>query len=513
MTIDAPPRQPREIELALGLARDAMPALMRHPAIVAATRGRARTSRLVSAYYDTPKGALAAAGIALRVRRDGKRYIQTVKGPPEDGSTPTLRNRAEYEWPLKRPVIDAVSLRSTPWAKRLHRAHRDGLVRRFATDFIRRTTPLAFDDGTRALLCLDVGSIRAPGTRGRVAISEFEIELVGGAPARLYQLARTLAHDLPVSIVVANKAERGYSLVSAARPEPVRARDVALAPDVRAIVALATIARECLHQVAANAPGVVGYAVPEWVHQMRVGTRRLRACLKLVARVDASAPIEPVAAELKWLAGALGAARDLDVFATETLPEIANGVSDDAELTAALRDLARRVAARRGVARRAARAAINSPRYARLVLDVAALIEGFDGGATPQSARIAARTLLARRHRALKRLAERLDGASADERHAVRIAAKKLRYAAEFFGPLYKHKRVRSYLGALAKLQQVLGQANDEIVAARLADDFGLQMAAAVVRTQAATHAPAHAAALRNAWKRFERAKPYWHRA
>lgn len=511
MTIDAPPSRPREIELALGLARDAMPALIRHPAIVAATRGRARTSRLVSAYYDTPKGELAAAGIALRVRRDGKRYVQTVKGPPEAGSTPALRNRAEYEWTLRRPAIDATSLRSTPWAKRLQRAQRRGLTRRFTTDFTRRTTPLAFADGTRALLCLDVGSIRAPSTRRRVPISEIEIELVDGAPARLYELARELANDLPVSIVVANKAERGFALVSAARPSPVHARDATIAADARAIDALATIAGECLHQIAANAPGVVAYADPEWVHQMRVGTRRLRACLKLVARVDASAPTEPVALELKWLAGMLGTARDLDVFATETLPEITNGVRDDVGKSAALRKLSRRVAARRGIARRAVRAAINSPRYARLVLAVATLIEGLDGGAAPRSARSAARVLLARRHRSLQRLAARLDGAGADERHAVRIAAKKLRYAAEFFAPLCKRRRVRRYLGALARLQQVLGQANDEIVATRCADETGPSDAAIVVRAHAAANAPVHALAFSRAWKRFERAKPYWH--
>jgi len=513
LTSATPRRQPREIELALGLERDAMPALTRHPAIVGLRSGRSRTSRLVSAYYDTPDGALAAAGIALRVRRDGKRYVQTVKGPPEKDTSPALRARAEYEWALARPAIDAAPLHTTPWAKRLRKAQRDGLARRFTTDFTRRTTPLAFVDGTRALLCVDVGSIRAPGTRRRLPISEIEIELVDGAPARLYDLARTLADDLPVSILPANKAERGYSLVVAARPQPVRARDVDLLAGARAIEALAGIARECLHQIAANAPGVIANADPEWVHQMRVGTRRLRACLKLIVRIDESASAESLTTEMKWLARVLGTVRDLDVFATETLPDIASGVRDDAGLTAALGELARRVAARRGVARRAARAAVASARYARLVLAVASLIERLVASAAPQSARGAARTLLSRRHRALQRLAARLDGASADERHAVRIAAKKLRYVAEFFAPLHKHKRVRRYLGALAALQQVLGRANDEIVAARLADDSGLQTAAAVVRTQAATHAPARAAELRNAWKRFERAAPYWHSA
>jgi CHAD domain-containing protein len=177
-----------------------------------------------------------------------------------------------------------------------------------------------------------------------------------------------------------------------------------------------------------------------------------------------------------------------------------------------LHALARRVAVRRGVARRAARAAIASPRYARLVLAVGNLVETLGAGAAPQPASAAARMLLARRHRVLRRLAAGLDGASAEQRHAIRIAAKKLRYAAEFFAPLFKRKRVRAYLDALAALQQVLGRANDETVAVRICAEFGLETAGAVVRTHAATNAAEHAQALRRAWKRFERAEPYWHR-
>jgi CHAD domain-containing protein len=209
----------------------------------------------------------------------------------------------------------------------------------------------------------------------------------------------------------------------------------------------------------------------------------------------------------------LGAVRDLDVFATETLRDIAKSVGDVAAKSAALRALARRIAVSRGVARRAARAAIASPRYTRLVLAVSALIETLGSRDAAQSAREAARTLLARRHRTLERLAAHLEGASADERHAVRIAAKKLRYAAEFFAPLAKRKRVRRYLGALAALQQVLGRANDEIVAARHADESGVAEAAAIVRAYAAANATTHASALRRTWKRFERSKPYWHGA
>src|SRR6266540_4114301 len=405
-----------------------MPALMRHAAVVASKSGRARTSRLVSAYYDTAGGALASAGVALRIRRDGKRFVQTVKGPPEDGSDAALSSRAEYEWPLRRPAIDATVLRATPWSGLLRRALDDGLVNRFTTDVTRRELPLALSGGTRARLCVDSGEIRAPGVRQRVPIAEIEIELVDGEPTRMYELARALAHDLPVALLPASKAERGFALATGAqgRASPVRARNVALAAQARAVEALATIARECLHHVAANATGVAADRDPEWVHQMRVGTRRLRACLKLAT---------------------------------------------------------------------------------------GALIACLDAAPSAQPAADAASALLARRHRRLHRRAAALADGSAQQRHAARIAAKKLRYAAEFFAPRHSRKHARRYLRALIELQHVLGAGNDWVSATHLAVESGPELRAATVRAFAAAQSSGQAPALRKAWKRFERAEPFWDEA
>jgi len=515
LTNDATSVPPREIELKLALERDAMPALMRHAAVVASKSGRARTSRLVSAYYDTAGGALASAGVALRIRRDGKRFVQTVKGPPEDGSDAALSSRAEYEWPLRRPAIDATVLRATPWSGLLRRALDDGLVNRFTTDVTRRELPLALSGGTRARLCVDSGEIRAPGVRQRVPIAEIEIELVDGEPTRMYELARALAHDLPVALLPASKAERGFALATGAqgRASPVRARNVALAAQARAVEALATIARECLHHVAANATGVAADRDPEWVHQMRVGTRRLRACLKLASRVDASIPVAPVAAELKWLAGVLGTARDLDVFATQTLPQVTSALHGDRRASAALGQLARRIARRRGIARRAVRTAVTSARYTQCMLATGALIACLDAAPSAQPAADAASALLARRHRRLHRRAAALADGSAQQRHAARIAAKKLRYAAEFFAPLHSRKHARRYLRALIELQHVLGAGNDWVSATHLAVESGPELGAATVRAFAAAQSSGQAPALRKAWKRFERAEPFWDEA
>jgi CHAD domain-containing protein len=69
--------------------------------------------------------------------------------------------------------------------------------------------------------------------------------------------------------------------------------------------------------------------------------------------------------------------------------------------------------------------------------------------------------VLQKRHRQLRKRGKHIATLSPPERHAVRIAAKKLRYAAEFFLSLYPRKQTHEYIAALSGLQDVLGALND----------------------------------------------------
>jgi triphosphatase len=279
-----------EIELKLTAPADALAAVRAHPAVNAIARGRMRTRQLVSTYFDTPERDLAAAGIALRLRRAGTLWLQTVKG--EGDAAAGLHRRTEFEWRLAAPKLDTAKLARTPWRKLFARS--DGRYRRvFATVVRRSELPLVFADGTRATLCLDHGEIRA-GHR-RAAVNEIEVELEHGDPSRLFELASTLAVDLPVRVTHTSKAERGYALASDTRPRPRRARPVALAPSATPQAALAAIAAECIGQVEANAEAMLADGHPEYLHQLRVGWRRVRSLLKLAALVaspEAIAPLE-----------------------------------------------------------------------------------------------------------------------------------------------------------------------------------------------------------------------------
>lgn len=525
-----PASPPVEIELKLGLPAEAVPRVLRHAAVLAAKRGRAQRERLVATYFDTPDLALARQRLALRIRREGTRWIQTIKGPPPPGG-PGAPGRTEIECPLatgtRRPPLSRQALLDTPWRAQLERLLDDGALQpAFTTDYERTTVPLAFDDGTLAVLCVDVGEVRA-GPRGsggrRAPICEVEIELESGDPRRLFDLAVALAGDLPLVAEPSSKAERGCVLLAPDMRSPARARRTALPEDASAAGALAQIVGECVEQIERNVDGVLHRHDPEYVHQLRVGTRRLRSALVLARPHVPDEPLARLASEARWLAQALGEVRELDVLLGETLAPLqdaGHGASGSA-LAPLVAPLAKQAGSRRRTAQRVAREALRSPRFLRLLLDLGAWratpLLGADpagpgGQALAAPARTFARDVLARRHRKLLSAGDRLAEATAEERHAVRIAAKRMRYAAEFFASCFPDKRVRAFVDALAGLQDVLGLGNDETVA--LAWSSRLAGAAAPSTFALAGWAFAQArhreGELAKAWKRLAGARPFW---
>src|ERR1700693_396589 len=207
-----------EVELKLTIDRESLARVREHPALVAVLHGRARTSKDVSTYYDTSSGELRKAGVALRMRRSGTRWLQTVKGAED--RVGALHRRPEYEWAMRTSRIDARKLSTTPW-RGVFEATAGRLRPIFVTEVDRTAQPLAFADGTRATLCLDAGEIRAG--RKRAPVTEIEIELVEGEPRQLHELALSLAADLPVAMAPASKDERGYALARPAPRKPVPA--------------------------------------------------------------------------------------------------------------------------------------------------------------------------------------------------------------------------------------------------------------------------------------------------
>jgi triphosphatase len=516
-----------EIELKLLVAPEDLTRIDRHPAVRAVRRGAARKHALATVYYDTPASDLARAGVALRLRRDGNRSIQTLKGG--GGVAAGLHARDEIEWDLSGHALNVALLDNTPYAELFAKRKVRGRLRPvFTTEFTRLARTLAFPDGTLAELALDRGVIRAG--RHEAPISEAEIELKGGDPVRLFALAREIARDVPLRLGHASKAERGYALGHGA-PPPQKARAVPLEAALTAGAALRRIAMACVAQMQANEDGLRAGRGPEYLHQLRVGLRRLRSCLGLVALASSKEAVAPFAEELRWLGGALGPARDWDVFMTETFPPLAQRFAG-AEGLASFRARAARV---RRAHDAAAREAVSSPRYTELLLALGAAFARDDlpafalnaapaatgeGEAAPRldsPVGTFAAFLIDRRHRRIRKRGRHVPEAPPEERHRVRIAAKKLRYAAEFFASLYPAKRVTRYVDALEDLQDILGALNDAAVVDRLLAEVaaggGRSTAPGIdglVRGWVAAVAQHELARFRRAWDEFEAAKPFW---
>lgn len=243
--------------------------------------------------------------------------------------------------------------------------------------------------------------------------------------------------------------------------------------------AFRAIARNCLHHLLANEASLIETGDAEAVHQMRVALRRLRSALKVFRRMVEGPQLDAMQAEIKWLLDRLGPARDADVFLAEIIGPLLERHPDAMGIQA----LAERWRTIRDDDLAAARAAVGDCRFTALLLDLGAWVESGDwtedADRAPlrdgELARFAARVLDKRARKLRKAGGKRLEKLSAHALHRVRIQAKQVRYAGEFFAPLYGKSETKPYLSTLAHAQDLLGEINDIAVAGpRLAASYHL---------------------------------------
>jgi len=436
-----------EIELKLALPESAQRAFLRHPVLKTAA-GRT-TAQIVSIYYDTPDLALRKSGVALRLRRRGRSWLQTVKcaGSSAGGLSARPEWETRYGGHFDFSAVDDESVR-----KRLEkRSILTRLTPMFETSF-RRTT-WNFGD---ALLMFDRGWIAANGRRE--AISELELELAGGEVGALFALAGALAERLPLMPAPLSKAERGIRLHLGTAPAPARAGEIPLDPNLPPRNAFRAVALSCLDQMQLNHAGAVTSEDPEYIHQMRVATRRLRAALRLFGPAlppDFAGALLP---PLREMMAKLGKARDLDVLLTDICAPVIAALPDEPRLSA----LAGIITEERYTARRQAVRHLEAREFGSLMVRLAALLHSpaLDTPGDGDAADFAAGRLrrLRRKVRTLA-LAARLDDPAS--LHALRIGIKRLRYALEFFASLARGKTRHRLAAWLAQVQGTLGELND----------------------------------------------------
>ena len=462
-----------EVELKLLLAARDAAALRRHPLLKEYATALPHEQMLSDTYFDTPDLRLRHCDAGLRVRKVGKLWVQTMKGGASVHGG--LHNRQEWSARLPGPVPDLAVLRDVVEHKsacgRLLRSpvFEDRLVPIFTTHVRRLVWELRLPQGDEVECVLDQGKLECDGQK--VPISEVELELKSGDPAHLFDFALALQQDIPVQIGNFSKADRGYALFAPQVPAAVKAAALTLSKHMSIEQAFQAIAVNCMAQIQSNESGVAQAQDAESVHQMRVGLRRLRSALGLFKDV-LQAP-ELVRQDLDWLTTQLGAARDWDVLAASTLPRVGRDAQQE-PLLAELELAAQGVAHQK---HEAAALAVSSARHTRLVLSLTRWVQGCgwrdslslqDQGRLTEPVGPFARKMLLEHQRRLLKRGRQLHGASPEARHRIRIAAKKSRYASDFFQSLYCARTVRPYVAALSALQDEFGWLNDAAVAGHL---------------------------------------------
>lgn len=160
---------------------------------------------LANVYYDTPEQSLRQARVALRIRKAGDQWIQTLKTAGEINAS-GLSRRGEWEWPLSGNQLD-LSLLSGHLPQQIDPSTLEPL---FSTNF-KRTTWLVKHERSLIEVALDQGEIFA--APKRVPISEVELELKSGDSDDLLALADRLRQQIPLQVSTISKAERAQRLM------------------------------------------------------------------------------------------------------------------------------------------------------------------------------------------------------------------------------------------------------------------------------------------------------------
>src|SRR5437016_4289529 len=222
---------PAEIELKLAIDPKHAVRVASLPALQARA-GRPTTQKLTSIYFDTPENALLRDGWALRLRRAGRAWVQTLKG--EGHAAGGLHAREESEHAIATSELDLYRVESGELRKRLLKWRNAGtLVPRFRTEFRRTAWLVEMPGGDRVECALDRGVVRTQDGKRSEPICEIELELKQGNAGALFELARELARHLPYELEDRSKADRGYALAGGTVAAVAAAPVLRLARDAR----------------------------------------------------------------------------------------------------------------------------------------------------------------------------------------------------------------------------------------------------------------------------------------
>jgi CHAD domain-containing protein len=394
--------------------------------------------RIEATYYDTPDLGLARAGSSLRHQAGGG-WTLTL---PEAG-------QLEFDGRPNEPPAEAVRLVTA-----FRRSAELRPVARLST--WRRRVRLQDESGAELGAVTDDEVSVLEGRRVAARFREVEVALSNGTAPEVLDLLRDR-----LLAVGAGEQETLPVHIRALGPPALRPPEVrALPTDANATAGDAVRAglAKAIESLLASDPGVRLGQDPDHIRRIRVAARRLRSHLRTFAPLLDPEWSSRLAGELSWLAGELGAVRDLEVAAAR-LRQRASEVSQvdrQAALALAALPAAEAVGERRRLA-----ATFDSPRYVELL---ELLVEAATAPPLTGDKDVPASEMLPQLARTpwkkLRKAASDIGHSpSGEELHGVRVRAKRARYAAELAGLAGADSG--AYVAALSSVQDVLGEHQD----------------------------------------------------
>jgi inorganic triphosphatase YgiF len=418
----------------------------------------AQRTRMQAVYADTADGRLAAAGLALRLRREGERWVQTLKGRGDD-----LMHRLEHELALPaghgEPQLDPTRHAGTAAGQALAAVLQGAeLLPQYRTD-IQRLHRVLRHAGSQVEIAFDEGCILA-GERS-LPVCELEFELKAGSPAALVELASRWALRHGLWLDVRTKSERGHRLARCLdRVPPVRAAALpAVSLSDRQGCFKAMLVSTLAHALPNAAEIAEGIGAPEHLHQLRVALRRLRTALRMFADWSPD-PAAAMALEAAWRPcfQQLGEVRDVDAVEAAFGPALAaaGAPPKSASMPAVESD--------------DPGALLRDPVFTQQVLATLRLVHNTPPPwqAAEPELRDAAAEVLRQAWRAVHRDSKGFAQASIEIQHRLRRRVKRLRYACEFLQSLFPGRPTERALKAMRSALEALGHWNDLQVARAL---------------------------------------------
>ena len=454
-----------------------------------------QTTQLAAHYYDTPKQALAKAGIGLRIRCEGDQWVQTIKAGG-DGIAARLEHNALldseqvqimltedtllpdltiYQNTFIGPVLDDFNL------KKLTKQ----LSRHYVTD-VQRTTRLlkakdeqdiggnSNNNNSVIELAYDYGEIiHGSDASLRYPIHEIEFELISGELSFLFASAKVWCKRYKLCLSTVTKAERGSLLIKGQDHSPAVSANLAqlhITQDSSRAEFIRAVVHNCLLQILPNSSAIVAGSLDnEHILQLCIGIHRLRVALKVFKKFSNALNPDwlPI---LKQTERLLGDYRELAYLALDIEPKLQQQGAPSVDWRTELASL-----------KVSPTIAVRDNDFQLALLE---LIEFTMSAASdePQAHKPASAKLtkiLSKKHikllkaeqqlTDLKDLSSDCDSDNNNNRadllikaqHKVYRHLKDLRYISEFAAPLYDHNSSRRLVKQLTKVQQALGQYND----------------------------------------------------